>query len=148
VDGFGISVFRSERSGLAKLLGPLEAELMEFVWSAGCAVTAREVEAGVATQVKYVTVVTVLNNLAKKKVLKRERRGKVLVFEPIRTREEFLSSVSKRVLKGLVDLSPRIAVNSFVGTLDSLSREDLAELQAELETCIQKRDEGVSGDAE
>jgi predicted transcriptional regulator len=145
VDELGIGAFRSQRTGLAKLLGPLEAELMEFVWASERAVTAREVEAGTGTSAQYVTVVTVLNNLTKKGVLRRERRGKVLIFQPARSRDDFLTSGSEQVLRGLIDLSPRIAVNSFVGALDALSTEALAELQAEVEAHVQERAEAEEG---
>jgi BlaI family transcriptional regulator, penicillinase repressor len=146
MDGIKFSAFRSDRDGLAKLLGPLEAELMEFVWAAEHPVTARDVEASSTASVKYVTIVTVLNNLVKKGILQRERRGKVMVFEPVKSRDDFLSSVSERVVKGLVDLSPRIAVNSFVGTLDALSREDLDELQAEIRDHLKRLDDGEGRD--
>jgi BlaI family transcriptional regulator, penicillinase repressor len=132
VEGFGEGTFRSEREGLGKLLGPLEAELMECVWACQEPVTARDVRTRSGTGTKYVTVVTVLNNLCRKGVLKRQLRGKTLMFTPSRSREDFLSSVSERVVRGLVDLSPRIAVNSFVGVLDDLPEEALAELREEL----------------
>lgn len=119
---------------------------MEFVWASERPVTAREVEAGSETPAKYVTVVTVLNNLAGKGILRRERRGKTLVFEPVESREEFLTSVSEEVVRGLVELSPRIAVNSFVGTLDAISFEALAELQVELATHLRERDKGGNDD--
>jgi predicted transcriptional regulator len=133
---------------MAKLLGPLEAELMEVVWASKRPLTARDVERDAGTPSKYVTVLTVLNNLATKGVLRRERRGKALVFEPVKSREEFLSSVSEQVVRGLIDLSPRIAVNSFVGSFDSLSEETLAELQAELTAHLRVRDDGGSDDSE
>ncbi|MFV2008101.1 MAG: BlaI/MecI/CopY family transcriptional regulator, partial [Longimicrobiales bacterium] len=87
--------------------------------------TAREIEAAAATSVKYVTVLTVLNNLARKGLLRRERGGRALVFEPVESREEFVTSVSEEVIRGLLDLSPRIAVSSFVGNLGVLSPETL-----------------------
>ncbi|MFQ5537850.1 MAG: BlaI/MecI/CopY family transcriptional regulator [Gemmatimonadota bacterium] len=148
VEGQRIGAFHSERSGLAKLLGPLEAELMEFVWSEGRPVTARDVETGSGTSAKYVTVLTVLNNLEKKGILRRERHGKQFLFEPVKSREEFLASVSEHVVRGLFDLSPRIAVNSFVETLDALSPEELAELQEELAAYVRRRDHGDRHDSE
>lgn len=139
-----IGAFRSGRDGIAKLLGPLEAELMECVWASDEPMTAREIEAAAATSVKYVTVLTVLNNLARKGLLRRERSGRALVFEPVESREEFLTSVSEEVIRGLLDLSPRIAVSSFVGNLGVLSPETLAELQTELQAhLIEREDDGT-----
>lgn len=131
IDGVA-KVFRTEGAGLAKLLGSLEAELMDFLWANDGYRTAREVHSGSGVDVKYITVVTVLNNLTEKSLLDRDRRGNVLVFRPAIAREEFLASASEGVVRGLVDLSPRIAVNSFIGVLDSLAPEDLLELREEL----------------
>jgi predicted transcriptional regulator len=136
-----VKVFRAGGLGLGKLLGPLEAKLMDFLWDAGTPLLAREVHEGIDADVKYITVVTVLNNLTKKDLLQRERQGKAHVFQPLLSREEFLSSVSGDVVRGLVDLSPRIAVNSFVGVLDAFSPGEIAELQAELTRHLQEHDD-------
>ncbi len=140
MDKRGGSTFHADRRGLAKLLGTLEAELMEFVWTAGKAVTAREVWKGSGTSAKYVTVVTVLNNLEKKGLLHRERRGKRLVFEPVDTQEGFVTEMTRKVLQGLLDLSPRIAVTAFVGALNDLQPEGLEQLREELSAYMKDRD--------
>jgi predicted transcriptional regulator len=136
-----VSLFRTGGRGLGKLLGPLEAELMDFLWKAGAPKSAREVHEGAETNVKYITVVTVLNNLTKKDLLARERLGRAHVFEPLQDRDKFLAAASERVVRGLVDLSPRIAVNSFVGVLGELSHDEIAALQAELSDHLEERDD-------
>ncbi|GMR13168.1 MAG: hypothetical protein BMS9Abin29_1370 [Gemmatimonadota bacterium] len=120
---------------------------MECVWASDRPKTAREISAEAKAAVKYVTVLTVLNNLARKGLLRRERDGRALVFEPVETREEFLASVSEEVIRGLLDLSPRIAVNSFVGSLGVLSPESLAELQAELASHLKDREDDGTDDS-
>lgn len=115
--------------------------MMEAVWASNGPVTARDVEEVSGTEAKYITVLTVLNNLSKKGLLHRERRGRVMVFEATMSREALLSSVSLDVIRGLIDLSPRIAVNSFVGTLEELDPETLEELRRELATHLARRDE-------
>ncbi len=114
---------------------------MDFLWKATGSLTAREVHNGTNTKVKYITVVTVLNNLTKKELLQRERKGRAHVFEPLKDKDAFLASASTDVARGLVDLSPRIAVNSFVGVLDALSRDEIESLQAELARHVLTQDE-------
>ena len=126
-------VFRTGAEGLAKWLGPLEAQLMEFIWAAQGPVTAREVHEGSGAEAKYITVLTVLNNLCDKGILERAKRGRVFVFHARSSREDFLASVSREVVRGLMDLSPEIAVSSFVNAVGSVSEETLAQLYQELE---------------
>ncbi len=140
------SAFRPGRAGLAKVLGSLEAVLMEVVWAADGPVTAREAKSESCTEAKYVTVATVLNNLTKKGVLRRTRLGKMFVFEPIKTREQFVGSMSDEIVRGLFDLSPRIAVNSFIGSLDGLAPAEFAELRRELRVYMEQQHSGGEDD--
>lgn len=63
-----------------KVLGPLEAEVMEAVWRARSAVTVRDVLARLNARrrpaLAYTTVMTVMARLAEKGVLDRVRDGK------------------------------------------------------------------------
>lgn len=135
------AVFHADRTGLAKLLGSLEAELMEVVWSTAPPVTARDVHERATAEVKYVTVVTVLNNLWRKGLLSRERDGRAFQYRATSTREEFVRAASEGVFRGLLDLSPRIAVNSFVGVLDALSLDQIEELRAEVARHLKARED-------
>lgn len=124
--------FRPSREGLAKVLGELEADVMEYVWSAApAAVTAREVEAALRELrgVQYITLVTVLNNLWRKRLLKRERAGRAFIYQPRLERDEFLLQVSRDVFSGMVDLGPEVAVTSFVDVLVELAPEEVERLQ-------------------
>lgn len=70
-----------------KVLGPLEAEVMRVVWDADGALTVRELmeqlnaRAGVEP-LAYTTVMTVMNRLAEKQVLRRRREGRGYRYEP------------------------------------------------------------------
>lgn len=75
----------SRREQLEKILGPLEAEVMEAVWAADKPVTVREVLAGLngkrGNQLAYTTVMTVMSRLAEKGILKRHQEGRGYVYE-------------------------------------------------------------------
>lgn len=72
-------------SDLEKLLGPLEAEVLEAVWQIGAPVAVRAVldvlNAGRKPPLAYTTVMTVMSRLADKRVLVRESEGRTFVYE-------------------------------------------------------------------
>jgi predicted transcriptional regulator len=70
----------AKRNALEKLLGPLEAEVMEVVWAASRPLAVRDVLATVNRRrrdaLAYTTVMTVMARLADKGILRRTRQGK------------------------------------------------------------------------
>ena len=68
------------------LLGPLEGELMEILWSTKRPMTVREVlelANGRRTEpLAYTTVMTVMSRLAEKGALARRREGRSFAYEP------------------------------------------------------------------
>lgn len=127
--------FRPAREGLAKVLGDLEADVMEFVWGAApVLVTARDVDVALSELrgVQYITLVTVLNNLWKKKLLKRKRVGRAYAYQPRIERDEYLRRISRDVFAGVVDLGPELAVSSFVDVLADLGPREIERLKKKL----------------
>jgi len=70
---------------LSKVLGPLEAEVMQVMWTARQALTVRAVlerlNEGRQQPLAYTTVMTVLARLAEKQILHRTLNGKGYVYE-------------------------------------------------------------------
>lgn len=135
---------RLSADGLAKVLGDLEARVMRVVWSFAHPATAREVHAHVLREhdVAIHTVITVLNKLVGKGLLRREKLDDLLRYEASLTEEEFRARVSRRVVKGILSLGPEAVTASFV---DVLAENDPKQL-AELGRLIQRRLE-EQGDA-
>ena len=69
------------------LLGPLEAEVMAVLWSAGEPLTVRTVlerlNDGRRPPLAYTTVMTVMSRLADKEMLERRSVGRRYVYEPM-----------------------------------------------------------------
>ncbi|MBI4900836.1 MAG: BlaI/MecI/CopY family transcriptional regulator [Actinobacteria bacterium] len=73
-------------------LGALETKVMDALWTACCPVSVRDVhEALGSSDLAYTTILTVLDRLAKKLVVLRERDGKAWLYRPAGTREELLA---------------------------------------------------------
>lgn len=97
--------FHPGKPGLRKLLGDLEADIMEAIWRRGdVTVTVREVHEELADQreVAYTTVMTVMGNLAKKGLLAVEKAGKAHDYRATQTREEFTENAVARIVDELM----------------------------------------------
>jgi predicted transcriptional regulator len=72
-------------SDIAKVLGPLESEVMKAVWAVRTPVTVRDVldalNRGRKPELAYTTVMTVMARLAEKGVLRRTRQGRGYDYE-------------------------------------------------------------------
>lgn len=74
----------------------------------------------------YTTVQTVLNRLAERGLLSRERHGNVIVYRPRLTEAEYLSRSIGRSLAGASQEARRVVLAQLVGGLDG---EELSELR-------------------
>ena len=100
-----ISVFRPDRPGIRKVLGDLEAEIMELIWARppGQGTTVREVFEVLyeRRRVAYTTAMNTMTRLAKKRLLRVEKRDQAYIYYPNLTKPEFVSSVVGRILEDL-----------------------------------------------
>lgn len=101
-----ISVFRPDRPGIRKVLGDLEAEIMELIWS-------RPVDQGTIVRdvfevlyekrrIAYTTVMNTMARLAKKHLLRVEKEDQAYVYYPTLTQQEFISRFVGRILDDLL----------------------------------------------
>jgi predicted transcriptional regulator len=76
---------KRERKPADRLLGPLEAEVMEIIWSSGQPMSVRELLERInddrEPQLAYTTVMTVMSRLVDKGVLRRTRHGRGYIYE-------------------------------------------------------------------
>ncbi len=134
---------RLSAHGLAKVLGDLEARVMRAVWDLGRPATARRVHERVLDEhsVAIHTVITVLNKLVEKGLLRRGKRGELLHYEACLSEEEFMSQASRRLMEGILSFGPQAVTASFV---DVLADRDPAQL-AELARLVKRRMEEQGG---
>jgi predicted transcriptional regulator len=100
-----ISVFRPDRPGIRKVLGDLEAEIMELIWArpAGQGTTVREVFEVLyeRRRVAYTTAMNTMTRLAKKRLLRVEKGDQAYIYYPSLTQQEFVSRFVGRILEDL-----------------------------------------------
>lgn len=128
---------RLSADGLAKVLGDLEARVLQAVWDFGEPVPARAVFERVMEEhaCSPLTVITVLNRLVGKRILHREKQGDLLHYSARMTETEFVAHASRRVVEGILSFQPEAVAASMV---DVLAEQDPAQL-AELARLIRRR---------
>jgi len=101
----GIRVFWPDRPGIRKVLGNLEAEIMELVWarSTDQGTTVRDIFEILYEQrrIAYTTVMNTMARLAKKQLMRVEKHDQAYVYYPEVTQQEFVSWFVGRILENL-----------------------------------------------
>lgn len=130
--------FNLDGSGLTRVLGELQARIMEAVWQLGTA-TVRDICAVLGPGSHYKTVMTVTNRLVEQGLLLRERTGeRAYAYRAAVSREAFLAQVATSVASELVGDFGRQALAQLVRAADEI---DPAYLD-ELERLVRERKEG------
>ncbi len=100
-----ITVFRPDRPGIRKVLGDLEAEIMEliWVWPAGHGTSVRDVFEALYEQrrIAYTTVMTTMMRRTKKRLLRVEKKEQTYIYTPTMTEQEFISRFVSHILRDL-----------------------------------------------
>ena len=101
-----ISVFRPDRPGIRKVLGDLEADIMEVIWARpiGQGTTVRDVYEILyeRRRIAYTTVMNTMTRLARKNLLRAEKVDQAYVYYPNFTQEEFVSRFVGHILENLL----------------------------------------------
>jgi len=100
-----ISVFRPDRPGIRKVLGDLEAEIMELLWERPIkeGTTVREVFEVLYERrhMAYTTVMNTMTRMAKKHFLRVEKQDTAYVYYPVLAQQEFIDGFVGRILENL-----------------------------------------------
>jgi predicted transcriptional regulator len=123
--------FHPERQGMHKLLGELEAEVMEIVWAQE-ACTARMVHAQLqqaSRPLAYSTVKTVLERLSEKRLLLRQKVELAYVYRPATSKTEFTAGAMRRILDSLFESFGEPVLEHVLTRLDRASPEQRARLE-------------------
>lgn len=111
----------------APIQGELQAQIMAAVWRLGAG-TVEQVRSALPQRSRsaYTTVQTVLNRLAERDMLSREREGRGLVYRPMLSEAEYLSRSIDRTLAGASSEARQAALATLIGGLDA---DELSQLQ-------------------
>ena len=127
-----IQNFKLDQRGLARVLGELEARLVEAVWEIGPS-TVQDGCDRLGKDQNYKTIMTVMNRLVEKRILLRRRESRAFVYEAAASRDDFMQDVSRYVVEGLLQDFGPAAISQFLAAMDA-SPESLAALQRLIES--------------
>lgn len=127
------SIFHFRTS--SSLLGPLEERLLDVLWLRGTAMTVRELVEQDCSDLAYTTVMTTLDRLFKKNLLRREPDGRAFRYSPLYSREELHQQVLNHTLHRALDATPTPALplSYLVETLSERDAKLLDDLKALVE---------------
>jgi predicted transcriptional regulator len=129
------SIFKSKNKGIGRVLGNLEKEIMEIIWSRGNS-SVKDVHELLkrSRKIAYTTVMTVMGRLVSKGLLKRFKEGNLFIYRPSLSKEDFDEMISKNIMRGALDNYGKRAIASFVDTLEEVSPEDIEYLSKLVES--------------
>jgi len=108
--------------------GELQVQIMQVVWRTGGG-TVEHVRSNLPPRYQgaYTTVQTVLNRLAERGLLKKDRRGAAIVYTAAIDEAEYVSQTLRRTLAGASSEARSHALASLLGAMDSAELTDLQE---------------------
>ena len=126
---------KNVKDGYGRLLGHLEQEILDVLWSRGDA-TGKDIFDNIkrTREIALTTVLTVLERLTKKGLVKKVKGESFYVYKPAYTKDEFARKVSKEVLKSIFEISTNGASASFVDFLADTHPIELDKLAALIES--------------
>lgn len=110
-------------------LGDLEAVVMNHLWSADDGLTVRDVLERLDREppLAYTTILTVLDNLHRKKFVTRQKEGRAYRYLPTKGRAEHTAELMHELLSGSGDRSVTL-----LRFLDAMSPKEVARLKRAL----------------
>lgn len=120
-----------------KLLGSLEAEVMQCMWETDEA-TVQHVVKVINDQrpIAYTTVMTVMGHLVDKGLLTRTTEGKKYLYKVAQSREEFLRVTSQNMVHRVLSDFGDLAIAGFMGEISKVKPEKIEELRDLLQEVV------------
>ncbi|MED3890400.1 BlaI/MecI/CopY family transcriptional regulator [Peribacillus frigoritolerans] len=99
-----IKNFKYDEVGLNRFFGPLEANIMEYLWDKDeQSIKAVQQSLEVDKPINFNTVMTVMNRLVEKGILEKRSEGRLSLFRPVQSKEDFFEEQSKKLTENLLD---------------------------------------------
>ncbi|OAH54761.1 MULTISPECIES: BlaI/MecI/CopY family transcriptional regulator [Bacillaceae] len=135
-----IQKFKMNESGLNRFFGPLEAKIMDILWS-GEERTIKDVQLELEKEktTNFNTVMTVMNRLVEKGLLQKRAEGRTSMFKTVLTREEFVNTQSKEMTHELMDEFGSVVVSHMIDALDDADDDLVAQLEQKIKELKKER---------
>lgn len=130
-----------DETGLNQFFGPLEAKVMDILWSAE-ELSIKEVQQTLEKEklVNFNTVMTVMNRLVDKVILQKRLDGRVSVYKPVQSRADFINTQSKEMTTKLMNEFGQVVVSHMLDALEEVDDELVKKLERKIEELKRKSD--------
>ena len=127
---FAVKQIKLDELGTSKVLGFLEAEVMDIVWSSpNTSVRSVCDELAKHKQYSFNTVMTIMNRLVEKNLLSKTLQNGMFVYAATASKEDFKKSITKSVLASLIHDRSVFHVAAFAEAVADLEPEAIEMLQ-------------------
>ena len=115
------------------ILGDLERAIMDLTWARD-GLTVRDVVDSLKASRRsaYTTVMTVMNRLVDKGILRRKSDQQSFRYYAAATKEAYLERSSRQAISRFVEYFGDVAIAQFIDVLDDVDPKKLAELRRKL----------------
>ena len=115
-------------STAARVLGELETQIMELLWEQH-PLSVRTACERLRGDHAYTTIMTTMDRLHKKRLLRRTKDGNAFIYEPAMDRAEYQKRVVEAALTPLLEQGAAPVLAAFVEVAADLDKDNLAELE-------------------
>lgn len=115
-------------SGAARVLGDLETRVMDVVWGEH-PLSVRAACDRLGTNHAYTTIMTTMDRLHKKRLLRRRKDGNAFLYEPAMDRAEYQRRVVEAALTPLLEQGAAPVLAAFIEVAAELDEDHLAQLE-------------------
>jgi predicted transcriptional regulator len=116
-------------SDASRVLGELEQDVMEVLWTQA-PLTTREVLKRVSrSKLAYTTIMTTLDRLYKKRLLRREKVGLAFVYRPAIDRDQYRRLVVEAAVTPLLEEGAGAVLAAFVDVAAGIDQQHLEALE-------------------
>lgn len=129
--------FNRPSEAIISSLGKLERKTMDEVWKQK-EVSVRAVEVALGERIAYTTIMTTLDRLYKKGLLKRRKEGRAFLYSPRYSPAELERGVTEDVISSLLDAGTERVEPVLACIVDAVSDHD-RDLLDELERLVQEK---------
>lgn len=132
---FPSSTINVDKNGSPIVLGELENLIMEIMWKNSNS-TVQDVRKKLSKKRVYSfnTIMTVMNILVDKGILKKNEKVKPYLYSTQISRENFFEKVSKKIIKALMGEMKPYAISGFTDELGNLTKEELKKIKEIINT--------------
>lgn len=129
-----IRKFKMKETGLNRFFGPLEAKIMDILWNVEREMTIKDVQNELEKEksTNFNTVMTVMNRLVEKGILRKKAVGRSSVYTPVQTRVSFLNEQSKEMTHELMDEFGTVVVSHMLDALEEVDEDLVSKLEQKI----------------